>query len=174
MALITEDGSGLPDANAYVDGTYVESYLLGDQREAFTVLSGPEKEVAIIRATRFIDYAFTWLGTRKTLEQGLLWPRTGVKLDGFPLEGVPAQVKKAAAEAVWLAIEGEEFFATDSDAEVSSEQVDVIKVSYREPGTGGQKAASRFDVLNKLLRGMYKADTASGSGGVTNARVRRV
>jgi hypothetical protein len=173
MALIVEDGSGLPGANAYIDIVYVSAYLLGEQLEAWAALSEPQRESAIIRASRFID-TFDFVGTRKTLEQGLSFPRTGVSFDGFPVEGVPVRVKMATAEAVWLAIDGEEFFATDSDAEVSSEQVDVIKVTYRDPGTNEGKAASRFDVLNKLLRNLYKADTVSGSGGITNVRVRRV
>jgi hypothetical protein len=174
MALIIEDGTGLPQANAYINAAYVDTYFLGERLEKWEAAAEGDRENFIISATGYVDIAFEWQGVRKTPEQGLSWPRAGVSFDGFPVDGVPAQVKKAAAETVWLLIEGEELYATDSGAEIASEQVDVIKISYREPGNNEQKAASRFDVLNKLLRGFYKTDTSARSGGVSSSRVLRV
>jgi hypothetical protein len=175
MALIVEDGSGIPGANAYIDITYVDGYFLGERLIKWNTLNQDDRESAIINATSYVDIAFEWRGNRNTLEQGLSWPRSGVSFDRFPVEGIPVQVKKSTAESVWLVIEGEELFSSDSDVEISSEQVDIIKTTYREMASDGKKAASRFDVLNKLLRGFYKDDIVSISGGgVTSARVKRV
>ncbi|MDR1352846.1 MAG: hypothetical protein LBK05_06145, partial [Treponema sp.] len=89
MALIAEDGSCLPNANAYVDIPYVSAYLLGEQLKAWEALGEPEQESAIIGASRAVDVLFNWLGTRKTPDQAFSWPRAGVVLDGFEIEGVP-------------------------------------------------------------------------------------
>jgi hypothetical protein len=174
VALIVEGGTGLPEANAYIDVAYVDTYFLGERFAKWETLEQGEQERLIIGATVYIDIAFDWYGNRKTPEQGLSWPRSGVSFDGFPVDGVPVRVKKAAAETVWLLIEGEELFSTESDTEIASEQVDIIKVSYRDPGKNEPQAASRFDVLNKLLRGLYQSDAAAHSGGVSSSRVLRV
>jgi hypothetical protein len=170
MPLIAEDGSGLPDANAYIDIPYASAYLLGEQLKAWEALGEAEQESAIIRATRYID-SLEFLGTRKTLEQGLAWPRSSVTYEGFEITGIPAAVKKATAEAVGLILEGAEFFSAEADVTIASEKVDVISVSYQAPQSG-EKTATKFEVINRLLKGFVKTDR--GSGGFGAARVERV
>jgi hypothetical protein len=170
MALVIEDGSGKPDASAYIDIPYVSGYLLGEQLTAWEALSEPEQESAIILATRYID-SLEFIGTRKTLEQSLSWPRSNVTYEGFEIIGVPAAVKKATAEAVGLVLDGAEFFSDEADVKIASEKVDVISVSYQTP-QAGEKTATKFEVINKLLKGFMKTD--NGSGGFGAARVERV
>jgi hypothetical protein len=172
MSLVVETGSGLLDSNGYVDIPYVSAYLLGEQAVAWEALSEGEQESAIIRATRAVDTLYNWLGTRKTLEQALSWPRSKVSYDGFKIEGVPAAVKKATAEAVGLFLDGAEFFSEEADMKIASERVDVISVSYQAPRTGDTKAPTKFEALNRILRGLFLEDT--GSGGLGISRVERV
>jgi hypothetical protein len=167
--LIVEDGSGL-NANSYVDIPYVSGYLLGEQLAAWQALSGPEQESAIIRATRYID-SLEFIGTRKTLEQSLSWPRAGASYEGFEITGVPAAVKKATAEAAGLVLDGAEFFSDEADVKIASEKVDTIAISYQTPQLGEKKAATKFEALNKILRGLYKTENGGGFG---VARVERV
>jgi hypothetical protein len=115
--LIVEDGTGLADANAYIDIDFVDNYLIGDQLTAWEALTEPEQESAIIKATRFIDL-MDWKGTRKTLEQALEWPRLGVEYQGFEIEGLPNPVKKATAEAVYVVLNTPELYNQSSDKEV--------------------------------------------------------
>jgi hypothetical protein len=171
MALIVEDGSGSPDSNAYVDIPYVSGYLLGEQLEAWEALEEPEQEAAIIRATRYID-SLEFYGTRKTLEQGLSWPRSNVTYEGYEIIGVPVSVKKATAETVGLVLDGAEFFSDEADMEVASERVDTIAVSYRTRQVGEKKEATNFAVLHKLFTGFKNTDF--GSVGLGIARVERV
>jgi hypothetical protein len=114
---------------------------------------------------------YDWLGTRKTLEQSLSWPRKGIEFEGFEIEGVPIAVKKATAEAVGLVLDGAELFSNEADVEIASERVDVISVAYRTRQTGEKKEVTHFEVLNRLLRGLYRVDT--GSGGFGAARILR-
>jgi hypothetical protein len=171
MAIIVEDGSGFPDANAYIDIPYVSVYLLGEQLEAWEALSEPEQESAIIMSTRYID-GLEFIGTRRTLEQGLSWPRTNVAYEGFEIKGVPVAVKKASAEAVGLILGGAEFFSNEADREMVTEKIDVIAVTYKQSSGSDTKVATKFEVINRLLKGFIKTNIGSGGFGV--ARVERV
>ncbi|MDR1250138.1 MAG: hypothetical protein LBK63_12665, partial [Treponema sp.] len=120
---------------------------------------------------RAVDVLFNWLGTRKTPDQAFSWPRAGVVLDGFEIEGVPTAVKKAVAEAVGLVLEGEELFSKEADLEVASERVDVISRSFRVRQAGEKKEATKFEALNRLVRGLCRRE---GGGGFGAAPVERV
>jgi hypothetical protein len=170
--LIAEDGSGLQNSNSYVDIPYVSAYLLGEQLEAWEGMSEPEQESAIIMATRAVDALYDWLGTRKTLEQSLSWPRSGVMWERFEIEGVPAAVKKATAEAAGLFIDRAEFFSDEADMKIASERVDVIARSFQPRQPGDKKEPTKFEALNRLVRGLFRADT--GSGGFSAAKVVRL
>jgi len=173
---IVEDGTGIPEANAYADIPYAENYLMGDRLTQFTGLSGVEKEANIIAATQLVDISFEWLGKRKTFEQGLAWPRTGVELDGFMFEGIPSAVKKATCEAVWLVITEGSLFSTENNKEVARERVEgAVDIHYVNPKDIINPAASRFEILNKLLKGLYGADeTPVGGSSVGSMEVARV
>lgn len=83
--LIVEDGSGKPDAEAYVDEAYVTAYFAGlAGNPAWTNATVPQREAAIRAATSYLDnaYAGRWLGYRTSSEQRLDWPRSGVTVDG--------------------------------------------------------------------------------------------
>jgi hypothetical protein len=171
--LVVEDGTGLPDSNAYIDVSFVDTYLMGDRLAQFSALSGEEQEAAIIEASRAVDTLFEWKGSRMSLEQGLAWPRLNVEFDGFPVTGIPKAVKQAAAEIVFLLVSGDELFTTGADKVVTSERVDTLAVTYATARESGAAAATRFSVLNGLLRGLYRADS-SGSSRVGSVRVERV
>ena len=174
MALIVENGSGVPDANAYVGIPYAEGYFMGDRLARFDGF--PDKDAAIVAATQLVDISYEWLGNRKSLEQGLAWPRAGVELDGFTVDGVPAAVKKATCEAVWLSMTGESLFSTENNLEVARERVEgVVDVSYVNPKDKANVSVTRFEVLDKLLRGLYgKDEPPAGGPSVGSARVERV
>jgi hypothetical protein len=173
MTLIVESGEGIPGANTYIDADYVDGYLTGDTLALWEGLDDSAKTAAIINASRYIDVTFNWKGKRKSLAQGLNFPRVGVTLDDFPVEGVPDPVKRAVAEAAALLIQGEELFQSGDERAVTSERVDVIQVTYRDRALDPASPA-RFDALNLIVRGLYKTAPVSGAGGVGNAKVARV
>jgi hypothetical protein len=176
IVLVIEDGTGLSNSNAYADIPFVENYLLGGQRQAFTALAESEKEAAIITTTRYIDSVYPWKGTRKNIDQALSWPRIGVELDGFPVERVPAAVRRAAAEGVGLILDNPGgLFSTDNDRIAVSEKVDTLAITYATAKDGGKAAVTRFQVLDSLLRGLIRIDAAAtGGSSVGIARVERV
>jgi hypothetical protein len=175
MALIVEDGTGLPGANAYIDISFLDSYFLGGRLEKWLSLSEANKEVHIVNATQFIDLSFEWNGNRKTLEQGLSWPRSGVVYEGFDVKGVPYKVKTATAECVWFSMEADsgELFSQEANETITSSQVGPIKITYATPVCLGSDNATQFDILNKALMGLYHVKTTGYSGAIESAEVLR-
>jgi hypothetical protein len=159
--LIVETGEGISDANAYIDADYAAHYFHGERLAKWTALSPAQQESAIIDATQFIDLSFDWYGTRKTLTQGLNFPRADIALYGFSISGVPDAVKKATAEAVLLALDsGGDLFTTDDKRQTQSESIGPLSTSYLEK-KASEKGATDYAVLNRLLRGLYQI-SASG------------
>jgi len=76
LALIKEDGTGKPDANAYADLTDANAYFDGHlYAAAWTAATDAQKSVALVMASRLIDAEYQFNGTRTNAMQGLQWPR---------------------------------------------------------------------------------------------------
>jgi hypothetical protein len=167
--IILEDGSGVSGSNAYVDSNFIEHYFRGKTFAAWNTVDAQEQEDFIVLASEYVDAAFNWKGLRKTPDQGLGWPRTGVVLDGFETEGVPGAVRKAVCEAVRFSMEGESLYSAEAGKEIASASSDGISIHYAKD----EKAVTRFEIINRLLRGLYKLET-SRVATVGSCRVERV
>jgi len=170
---ILEDGTGIIDSNAYVDIPFVENYFMGDRLARFNELSDDDKSAAIILGTQLVDISYEWIGDRKSLEQGLNWPRIDAELYGFTLDGIPTAVKKAACEAVWLSMTESSLFSNENNKEVASERVDVVSVSYFNPKDISKDTVTRFEILDKILRGLFRTEEKSSGSSVGSAQVER-
>lgn len=99
-----ETGSGVAGANAYVAVAAADDYHSGRGNTTWAALSSGAKQAAIVKATDHIELLFSerFIGTRKTLDQGLSWPRDDAydvrDPDGEAISGVPVQVQNACAE----------------------------------------------------------------------------
>ena len=176
MIFIVEDGTGLPDANAYISIAYVTDYFSPSQLSRWTLLTLDQQEVAIIISSQFIDLSYSWIGERGSYEQGLNWPRTGVSLYGTDITGVPNQVKKATAEAVWLLIQqgiDTPLFELQADAQVKKEALGPMSTEYFEKVTGAIEGATKYTILNQILSGLYAKKLATGMSGVWISPVER-
>lgn len=58
MAFTVEDGNGLPTANAYIDITFADDYWSDRADAAWAAASTQNKQVAIVKATDYIDKVF--------------------------------------------------------------------------------------------------------------------
>ena len=76
LTLIKEDGTGKADANAYANATDGDSFHEGHlYASAWTSASAPNKDKALVMATRLIDAEFQFHGFRVKATQALQWPR---------------------------------------------------------------------------------------------------
>lgn len=111
MALIVTPGD--PTANSYCTLQEANDYFVA--RTPFTAWSSatdPQKEAALLMATRLLDTNFLWNGRRWRNDQRLQWPRWGVLKEAglaswdwisaffnyLPEDQIPRELKEAQAE----------------------------------------------------------------------------
>ena len=112
MPIVVEDGTGLPDANAYVAIADVDAASLSGPYATpkWNELSDDLKEQNLVVATAWLDSMVVWLGYPLTSTQALQWPRSGVVIRGartpenpwgfYQVIGVPGQVRQADSFAL--------------------------------------------------------------------------
>ena len=102
MPLVVEDGTGLVGADAYISVVNADTYFLASANSTWAAATIPAKEVAIIKATRYMEKRFgtKWKGLIASSEQALGWPRRYVYDErGTELvDQVPVQIARACAE----------------------------------------------------------------------------
>lgn len=162
ITLTVEDGTGIADANTYVDLDYANTYLTNRGRSEWTALDEEVKKQCLILGTDYIDKLYKWYGRRKFKSQVLAFPRVDLyDSDNFSVDGIPVNLKKAVCEAAYLNRSVETLFSTkDSDGTVKREKVDTLEVEYFENTKSTEiDYTSIYDVLNTLLFGLYKTDS---------------
>lgn len=102
MALTVEDGTGLVAADAYISVADADTYFQASANSTWAAASNSDKEVAIVKATRYMEKRFgtKWKGLIASSEQALGWPRRYVYDErGTELaDQVPVQIARACAE----------------------------------------------------------------------------
>lgn len=105
MALITEDGSGKSDAEAYSTVAEYRAYHLA---RGTTVSAVDATCEAVLRtANSYIESwrASQFRGTKASKEQALSWPRLGARdTSGWPVDSteIPAKLKQAEMELAYI------------------------------------------------------------------------
>ena len=102
MALAVEDGTGLVGADAYISVANADTYFLASANATWAAAAIPAKEVAIVKATRYMEKRFgtKWKGLIASSEQALGWPRRYVydERGAELVDQVPVQIARACAE----------------------------------------------------------------------------
>lgn len=161
MALVVEDGTGLPNAESYISVADADTYHGGlatsDEWTALTVL---QKEAALRLATSYMDGAYRWKGSIVRATQALDWPRQDVVDDEgrqIAENAVPIAVREACAE---LALQNHRQALNQSttlSGVVRRQRVGPIEREFFEAGQqsvrttvhGGDR---QFDYVDNLLR----------------------
>ena len=101
MANVVEDGTGLSNANAYINVAFADAYFTERNIVAW-VGTTAEKEAFIVRGTDYIElvFGYQFVGAKFLTTQALQHPR--IADDGTSL-GVPLNLKKACAEYALIA-----------------------------------------------------------------------
>lgn len=105
MALTVEDGTGLADADAYVDVAFVDAYAANYGKTDWEGLaSQTDQEMHIRRATQFVDNNYLSGFQPLTSTQRLAFPAKYAYVRGHLVTGVPIQVKEAVAELANISV----------------------------------------------------------------------
>ncbi len=145
MALIVETGEGLPDADSYVslDDAIAYHAAQGNTAWAAATVTDEQREVALRRATAYVDSRYRFRGSPLTVVQALEWPREGPGLI-WPNR----RVIHATCELALRALAGPLYADVAAEGRIKSETVGPIKTDYAEPVNGGQ---TRYAVTDDLL-----------------------
>lgn len=171
MALITEDGTGKPDAESYASVAFADAYHLARANLAWGPLDASAKEASLRKATDYIEavYAGEWRGMRCTGDQALEWPRTGVPdLAGglVAIDAIPRRLLQAACE---LALKASTTILLKDEGQRAVEKtVGPLTIKYADDAP----AATRFQMVENLL-GPYLAGNAAAPGS-TSGQIRLV
>lgn len=159
MALIVEDGTGLPNSESYISVANAEIYMVANKLStvltAWTAASEANKEVAARQATDYLDGKYRWRGSTEKPQAGsgdtqaLDWPRIGVTDEqGVEYDGLPQQLIDATAEMMFLVIDGTTISVNvDRGKRVKRQKADVLEREF-EPGAAQQPS---FPVVNRLI-----------------------
>lgn len=149
MALVVEDGTGLSNAESYIDVEFSDSYFL---KRGITEWAGlTNKESLIIRAMDYIENNYAYQGTKLLSTQALQFPRLICGESVYPIA-----LKNAVCE---LALKSnEEDLLADTDKTTIREKVGALEVEY-DPNQDNTKS---YNYVNKLLA-PYLVSTSSFS-----------
>lgn len=152
--MIVENGSGIENADSYVDIDFADNYF-SSRNPKWAEKTEEEKETALIKATDYINSLYKWHGKKKTQEQALAFPRIClVDSDGYKVEGIPLNVKKAVCVVAMEQGNGTLFETEERKGDIASESVSgAVSVSYFA-GTKKENQSGLQEV-NSLLRGLY-------------------
>lgn len=99
--LTVEDGTGVANANTYIDITFLEAYATD---RGFTIPSEDvDKEIFILKAMDYLAWYTNYFQGQPTEDdQALPWPRKNVCIDSVDVdkESIPVQLTKAQAQLV--------------------------------------------------------------------------
>lgn len=154
--MVVENGTGLSDADSYVDVDFADNYYSARGETFWADLTDEKKEVYLIVATDFIDKEFDFYGKALNEEQALSFPRLELALkDGRKVSGVPTVIKQAVCEAVKIVKDGIDLFLSQSEnGAVTSEHIGDLSFTYDVSKKVEDK--SLYDSINSRLRGLYR------------------
>lgn len=146
MALIVEDGTGLANAEAYISVADADTYFAARGDTVWAALTEAAKEQALRKGADYLE-GYRWKGERYTATQALSWPRAYVVVDGYTLDAdeLPTALVRANAELAVRASAA--VLSTDASAQVVSETVGPISVTY----AAGARQQTRYEAVERLL-----------------------
>jgi hypothetical protein len=161
--LIVEDGSGISDSNSYCDLDFALEYCVNHGYTSWVDMTEAEQKVYLIKGTSFVDNFYEWKGYKRTSVQSLEFPRNGL-IDNNRTEilGIPNNLKKAVIEAAFINLSSEVdnlFVSRDENGAIKRQKVDELEVEYfgeSETAEAEAEYKTTYQVLNKLLKGLYK------------------
>lgn len=159
-----EDGTGMPDSNAYMSLERFKdlSDLLGFE---YSTLTPEQTESGLIRATMVLDSNFLsrYPGTRAITGQALEWPRKKAEyIDGESIASniIPKEVELGTLEMFYLTLAGnnpQPVISAGGNLREERIRVDVVETHNKYQGQGGLQRdtfTAVEDALSRITGGM--------------------
>lgn len=155
--LIVEDGSVVPNADSWI--SLADARTLAGRFGWSLPLDDTEAESALRNGANYIMLQESMLcGSRVSADQALSFPRTGIKLYGFPVSNttIPSQVIQAqVAAAVEYGNGSDVRGSSDGRITTHEEVVGAVVVEYADNGVTGSTITitAAMDALRPLICG---------------------
>lgn len=148
MALILEDGTGKTDSNTYALEATLTAYLL---ERGFVLTGSKTAENLLISAMDYLETK-SYIGSKLTSEQALLWPRDDVYIDGFAIDTdvIPRALIQTQLQLAWEIDQGFNPLSVVGRG-VKREKVDSLEVEYLDNAKTTDTIRSVNAMLAKLL-----------------------
>lgn len=133
MPLIVEDGTGIEDANSYVD--LAEAREIAAIRGISLSDSDPELTAQLVTASdRITSYEMSFTGERATGIQGLSYPRIHSTryCKPYPSDSIPKELKLAQVTLADILQSGFNLWAQPTVEGITREKVGPIETEYAE------------------------------------------
>ena len=148
MAIVVEDGTLVSGANSYI--TLAEFKAWADDRG---ITYGTDSKISeqLYRAHDYFE-SLRFKGLKSDENQTMQWPRDQVLVDGYAVDSneIPKEVKTSLFELIKIEIDGDSKLAP-SEREVLSEQVDSIKITYKDNAGMKRSTPAPERALRKLV-----------------------
>jgi len=155
MSLIVESGMGLTDSESYVSVSYADSYCASHGLTAWTGTDAV-KEVALRKATQYLDSMYDFKSERISYTQALAFPRVLWNWD-YPEMN---RLRNACCELAVKALTGA-LFSDVEPQQVISVKVGPIERTTKPANNGGQKRFAQVDAMIACLtKGMGSVSVA--------------
>ena len=145
MAIVVEDGTLVSGANSYITIAEFKSWA-----DDHGITYGTDDAISqqLYRAHDYFE-TLRFRGLKSDENQTMQWPRDQVLIDGYAVESneIPKEVKLSIYELIKIEIDGDSKMAP-SEREVTSEQIDSIKITYKD--NAGMKRST--PALERSLR----------------------
>jgi len=148
MAIVVEDGTLVSGANSYI--TLAEFKAWADDR-GITYGNDSLLSQQLYRATDYFE-TLRFRGLKADENQTMQWPRDQVLIDGYAVDSneIPSEVKLSIYELIKIEIDGDSKLAP-SEREVTSEQIDSIKITYKDNAGMKRSTPALERALRKLV-----------------------
>lgn len=160
MVLFIEDGTGVANADSWVDATdctaYITAHYDGAKLTAWTAASA-RHELLLRNAAQFMctRYRGRWKGTRANEDQSLDWPRSDVEdSDGYCIDDdvVPQAIIDAQCELALRGVSAELLSdVSASSASIVSESKSVGSISKSVTYSGEKATQTSYPMVDNLL-----------------------
>jgi hypothetical protein len=154
MALIVEDGTARPDAEAYISVANASAYFAARNNATWAALASDAVREGCLRlGAEYMTQAYRgrWKGYRVSAAQALDWPRQSITIEDsvlnayVPFTSVPIEVQRANAELALMANSGA--LAPNLERGVLAEQIGPLKVDY----DSDSPQYTRYRVIDLML-----------------------
>jgi hypothetical protein len=149
--LIVEDGTGLPTANTYIDVEFAKEYAAtrGVDLGTDEVISAN-----LVLAAEYIDAAGPYLGVVHNYNQGLEFPRDGLKYRKQPVpDGViHINVKRAQAQLLLDIKESGALLTSNRQFALKRRKLDILEQEYAVGSYAAYAPTPKHPTYDNLMK----------------------